>query len=80
MIFLGCNVPMYLVGAPHRNRERVAALLRQLVARRERLVTDAEVYQEVLRRYRAIDRIPAVDDAIGALDRGAAGRRRRALP
>lgn len=42
MIFLDSNVPMYLVGAPHENKERVELLLGRLIKAREKLVTDVE--------------------------------------
>lgn len=68
MIFVDSNIPMYLVGAPHPNRDRAASLLRSLVARRERLVTSAEVYQEMLHRYGVLQRPRAAADAFSALD------------
>lgn len=58
---------MYLVGAEHPNKERVRELLETLIARSERLVTDAEVIQEILHRYTAIDRREAIGPCIDAL-------------
>lgn len=49
MIFVDSNIPMYLVGAPHPNRNRAAAFLREESA--QRYATSAEVYQEILHRY-----------------------------
>ena len=66
MIFVDSNVPMYLVGAPHPNRERLEAFLRNRPD--EDFVTSAEVYQEMIHRYVAIDRRPAIDDAFRLLD------------
>ena len=66
MIFVDSNVPMYLVGAPHPNRERIEAFLRSRPE--EHYVTSAEVYQEILHRYVAIDRRVAIRDAFGLLD------------
>ena len=66
MIFIDSNVPMYLVGAPHPNRDRAAAFLRTWPG--EHYVTSAEVYQEILHRYAAIDRRAAVADAFDLLD------------
>ena len=66
MIFVDSNVPMYLVGARHPNRDRVERFLRSRPD--EHYVTSAEVYQEILHRYCAIDRRPAADDAFGLLD------------
>ncbi len=51
---------MYLVGGAHLNRERARELLEIAIARRERLVTDAEVFQEILHRYVAIERRDAI--------------------
>ena len=68
MIFIDSNVPMYVVGAPHPNKDRVLAVLAQLVGAGERLVTDVEVYQEILHRYIAIRRPAAIDAAFGSLD------------
>lgn len=67
MTFIDSNVPMYLVGTPHPHKRDAQRLLEQLAAERERLVTDAEVYQEILHRYRAIGRPQAIQDAFDAL-------------
>ena len=63
MIFIDSNIPMYLVGADHPHRERAQQLLRRLVTAREKLVTDVEVFQEILHRYTAIRRREAIDPA-----------------
>ena len=68
MIFVDSNVPMYLVGAEHPNKARVSELLGQFIRGNERLVTDVEVYQEVLHRYVSINRLDAIDPAIASLD------------
>lgn len=68
MIFIDSNVPMYLVGAPHPNKDRALAVLTQLVRDGERFVTDVEVYQEILHRYTAIKRHDAIDAAFESLD------------
>ena len=68
MIFIDSNVPMYLVGAPHPNKDRTLALLTQLVGDGERLVTSVEVYQEIIHRYAWIKRPDAIDPAFRALD------------
>lgn len=68
MIFVDSNVPMYLVGADHPNKVRARELLDQFIRRNERLVTDVEVYQEVLHRYVSIHRLDAIDPAIASLD------------
>ena len=66
MIFVDSNVPMYLVGTPHPNRERIEVFLRQRPD--EDYVTSAEVYQEILHRYAAINRRHAISDAFTLLD------------
>lgn len=63
MILVDSNIPMYLVGGAHPNRERARELLEIAIARRERLVTDAEAFQEILHRYVAIDRRDAIKAA-----------------
>ena len=60
MILVDSNIPMYLVGGAHPNRERARELLEIAIGRRERLVTDAEAFQEILHRYVAIDRREAI--------------------
>ena len=67
MIFVDSNVPMYLVGAAHPPKTDAQRLLERLIADRERLVTDAEVLQEILHRYVAIDRRDAIQPAFDAL-------------
>ncbi len=58
---------MYVVGAPHRHKVDAQRLLEQAVLSCERLVTDAEVIQEVLHRYVAINRRDAIAPALDAL-------------
>ncbi len=57
---------MYLVGAPHPNRERLADFLS--LRPDEDYVTSAEVYQEIMHRFVAIDRRAAIEDAFELLD------------
>ena len=66
MIFIDSNVPMYLVGSAHRSRDRLEAYFRAQVG--ETFVTSAEVYQEVIHRYVAIDRRQAIGDCFSLLD------------
>jgi len=47
---------MYLVGASHPHKVEAQRLLEKLIRDRQRLTTDAEVLQELLHRYAAIDR------------------------
>ena len=58
---------MYLVGAPHPHKTDAQRLLERCVARGERLVTDAEVLQEILHRYVAIRRRDAIQPAFDAI-------------
>jgi len=58
---------MYLIGAPHPHKSDAQRLLERLVSERQRLVTDAEVLQEILHRYVAIDRRDAIQPAFDAL-------------
>ena len=58
---------MYLVGSPHPHKSDAQRLLEQLVNDRQRLVTDAEVLQEILHRYVAINRRDAIQPAFDAL-------------
>ena len=67
MIFIDSNVPMYLVGAPHPHKSDAQRLLERAIREEARLVTDAEVLQEILRRYTAINRIDAIQPAFDAL-------------
>ena len=66
---------MYLVGAPHPHKADAQRLLENLISDRQRLVTDAEVLQEILHRYVAINRRdaiqPAFDALLGIADEGA---------
>lgn len=72
MILVDSNIPMYLVGAPHAHKADAQRLLESAIAARERLVTDAEVLQEICHRYAAIGRRdaiqPAFDALLGAVD------------
>jgi predicted nucleic acid-binding protein len=58
---------MYLVGAPHPHKADAQRLLERLITDRQRLLTDAEVLQEILHRYVAIDRRDAIQPAFDAL-------------
>ena len=72
MVFIDSNVPMYLVGAAHPNKVDAQRRLEQLVADRVRLVTDAEVMNEILHRYTALERRgyiqAAYDVLLGVVD------------
>ncbi len=67
MILVDSNIPMYLVGASHPHKVEAQRLLEKLIRDRQRLITDAEVLQEILHRYVAIDRRDAIQPAFDAL-------------
>jgi predicted nucleic acid-binding protein len=58
---------MYLVGTPGSHKTDAQRLLERLVSQRQRLVTDAEVLQEILHRYVAINRRHDIQPAFDAL-------------
>ena len=72
MIFIDSNIPMHLIGAPNPHKADARRLVEEAVVDGERLVTDAEVLQEILHRYVAIDRRaaiqPAFDILLGVVD------------
>ena len=67
MIFVDSNIPMYLVGAAHPHKAEVQILLERVIAANERLVTGAEVMQEILHRYVSIGRREAITPALRVL-------------
>lgn len=67
MIFVDSNILMYLVGAPHANKTEARRLLEACIHQGERMVTDAEVLQEILHRYAAIGRCDAIQPAFEAV-------------
>ena len=67
MIFVDSNIPMYLVGAPHPHKDDARRLLERFIAERKPLVTDAEVFQEILHRYTAINRRDAIKPSFTVL-------------
>ena len=67
MVFVDSNIPMYLVGGHHPNKDRARRLVRRLVESERHLATDAEVLQEILHRYHAIGRTDAIGPAIAVL-------------
>lgn len=67
MIFIDSNIPMYLVGTDEGRRADAIRALERLIVEREKLVTSAEVLQEILHRYVAIERRDAIQPAFDAL-------------
>jgi predicted nucleic acid-binding protein len=66
LIFVDSNIPMYLIGAAHPHKTEAQLMLERLAAAGQRLATDAEVLQEILHRYTAIDRREAIGRALEA--------------
>jgi len=58
---------MYLVGAAHPHKADAVRLLERAIAAGERLVTSAEVLQEILHRYVGIERCDAIQPALDAI-------------
>ncbi len=58
---------MYLIGAEHPNKQACIGVVDRLIDQGERLVTDAEVFQEILHRYTAIGRPEFIDPAFDLL-------------
>jgi uncharacterized protein len=72
MILVDSNIPMYLMGAPHPHKVDAQRLVEKLLSERQSLVTDADVLQEILHRYVAINRQDAIqptfDSLLGVVD------------
>lgn len=66
-VLIDANIPMYLVGAAHPNKEAAKRLVQDCIVNGDRLVSDAEVLQEILHRYLALGRKDAVQPAFEAL-------------
>jgi len=58
---------MYIVGASHPNKVAALRILEKTIMDRQRLVTDAEVFQEILHRYISINRREVIQPAFDAL-------------
>jgi predicted nucleic acid-binding protein len=54
LTFIDSNIPMYLLGSDHPHKADARILIERLIAAGQRLVTDAEVMQEIIHRYVAI--------------------------
>jgi uncharacterized protein len=67
MILVDSNIPMYLIGSPGPLKTDAQRLLERLVSDRQRLVTDAEVFQEILHRYASVNRRNDIQRAFDAL-------------
>jgi uncharacterized protein len=67
VILVDSNIPMYLVGAPHPHKTDAQRVLERLTSERQRMVTDAEVLQEILHRYASVGRRDAIQPAFDAV-------------
>jgi predicted nucleic acid-binding protein len=67
VILVDSNIPMYLVGAPHPHKLDAQRLLEGAISAGERLLTDAEVLQEICHRYATINRRDAIQPAFDAI-------------
>lgn len=56
MILVDANVPMYAAGAEHRFKAPAVRFLERVADGEVEAVVDAEMLQEILHRYRALDR------------------------
>ena len=68
MIFVDSNVPMYVIGDDLVQRQRAEALCDRLVLSGDQIVTSAEVYQEIMHRYRSIGRLASIAKGFEHLD------------
>jgi hypothetical protein len=67
LILIDSNIPMYLIGDDATRQGEVQELLSRLTIQRERLVTDVEVFQEILHRLQGIDRMDRIQPAYDLL-------------
>jgi predicted nucleic acid-binding protein len=67
VIFVDSNIPMYLVGSDNPHKHRVQRLLERVSHERRPLVTDVEVFQEILHRFISIRRPEAIDPTVAVL-------------
>ncbi len=58
---------MYLICAPHPHKSEAQLLLERLIVSGQRLVTDAEVLQEIVHRYAAVGKREAIQPAFQLL-------------
>lgn len=54
MIYVDSCIPMYLVGSDHPLKQRSIELVKNLLEAQEELIASAEVFQEIIHRYRTI--------------------------
>lgn len=64
MIFVDTNVVMYAAGGHHPLRDDARSFFEETLERGERLVTSAEVLQELLHAYLPVNRLETLDAAL----------------
>lgn len=69
MIFVDTNVIMYSVGGEHALRQPCRTFFEDAVTTGERLVTSAEVIQELMHAYLSVERYRTLDNALQLIDR-----------
>jgi uncharacterized protein len=67
VILVDSNIPMYLIGVDHPHKFGSQRLIEKFLSERQRLVSDAEVLQEILHRYTSIRRHRFIQQAFDAL-------------
>ena len=71
-VYIDSCIPMYLVGKDHPHKCRTMEVLPQLIHAGDTLVTSAEVFQEIIHRYRALSDLDHLHRAYEALEAMAA--------
>jgi len=67
VILVDSYIPMYLIGVDHTHKFDSQRLIEKFLSERQRLVSDAEVLQEILHRYTSIRRHRFIQQAFDAL-------------
>lgn len=62
MVFIDSNIPMYYTGNEHPNRYQTIIHLEALISKKTKLVTNTEVLQEILHRYRCLKNMKGMQD------------------
>jgi predicted nucleic acid-binding protein len=68
MIFVDTSVILYAVGREHPLKEESRGFFREQVGRRSRLVTSAEVLQELIHAYLPVGRLQTLESALELVD------------
>jgi len=62
--FVDSNIPMYLIGGSHPRKTKAQMQVERALASQDRLITDAEVLQEIVHRYASMRRREGIADAL----------------